>query len=236
MGIRLAGLMLAAAAALVRAGSHVPPAGPIPAAEAATVRCTISAAAIAEAAQQVCGGAPIEEALRSVHLRLEAAEDTGRMLAGLRFKTALDLQLLAGMPEAAELLGELKAGGLPIGDRARVRLLVGDNMHHDRHASGAGPALATSKNDQHQQQEGGDIKSSVRRQLQDEAGLSMDTIAIVLTVLVSAAGYFVQALTSRRGERAAADEAQKLHISEQTRQREHEQMVAQIARTDRWLE
>ena len=91
MGIRLAGLMLAAAAALVRAGSHVPPAGPIPAAEAATVRCTISAAAIAEAAQQVCSGAPIEEALRSVHLRLEAAEDIGRMLAGLGFQTALDL-------------------------------------------------------------------------------------------------------------------------------------------------
>ena len=45
----------------------------------------------------------------------------------------------------------------------------------------------------------------------------MDTIAIVLTVLVGAAGYVVQALTARRGERAAADEAQKLHISEQTR-------------------
>ena len=58
--------------------------------------------------------------------------------------------------------------------------------------------------------------------------MSMDTIAIVLTVLVGAAGYFVQALTARRGERAAVDEAQKLHISEQTRQREHEQMVAQV--------
>ena len=111
------------------AAAEDPPAGPTPAAEAATVRCTISAAAIAEAAQQVCGGAPIEEALRSVHLRLEAAEDTGRMLAGLGFQTALDLQLLAGGPEAAELQGELKAGGLPIGDRAKVRLLVGGEMH-----------------------------------------------------------------------------------------------------------
>ena len=66
--------------------------------------------------------------------------------------------------------------------------------------------------------------------------MSMETVAIVLTVLVGAAGYFVQALTAQRGERAAANEAQKLHVSEQTRQREHEQMVAQIARTDRWLE
>ena len=66
--------------------------------------------------------------------------------------------------------------------------------------------------------------------------MSMDTVAIVLTVLVGAAGYFVQALTAWRRERAAAEEAQKLHVSEKTRQREHEQMVAQIARTDRWLE
>ena len=55
--------------------------------------------------------------------------------------------------------------------------------------------------------------------------MSMDTIAIVLTVLVGAAGYLVQALTARREERAAADEAQKLHVFEHTRQREHEQMV-----------
>ena len=121
------------------------------------------------------------------------------MLAGLGFETALDLQLLAGGPEAAELLGELKAGGLRIGDRARVRLLVGDNVHHGR------SALATSRNDQHQRQDGD--KSSARRQLQDKAGMSMDTIAIVLTVLVGAVGYFDQALIARRGERAAADEA-----------------------------
>ena len=197
--------------------------GPTPApAEYAAQICTFSAAAVAEAAQQVCGGAPIEEALRSVHLQ-QAAEDVGRMLAELGFQTALDLQLLTGGPEVAELLGELKAGGLRIGDRAKVRLLVGDNVHHGRLASGAGPALATSKNDQHQQQEGGD-KSSARRQLQDEAGMSMDTIAIVLTVLVGAAGYLVQALIARRGERAAADEAQQLSVSEKTRQREHEQI------------
>ena len=100
-----------------------------------------------EAAQQVCGGAPIEEALRSVHLRPEAAEDTGRMLAGLGFQSALDLQLLAGGAEAAELLGELKTGGLPIGDRTKVRLLVGDSVHHGRLASAA---RATTRDDQQQ--------------------------------------------------------------------------------------
>ena len=232
LGVTTAAAIVLLSCCSVTAVAEAPPEGLTPTAEAGG-QCTISVAAVAEAALQVCGGAPIEGALRSVHLWPEAAEDTGRMLAGLGFETALDLQLLAGGPEAAELLGELKAGGLPIGDRAKVRLLVGDNVHHGRLASGE-PALATSRNDQ-QQRQGGD-KPSARRQLQDEAGMSMDTVAIVLTVLVGAAGYFIQALTARRGERAAADEAQKLHISEQTRQREHEQMVAQIARTDRWLE
>ena len=121
-------------------------------------------------------------------------------------------------------------------------------MHRGRLASGRGPsALATTIDDQQRQQQQqqqhaqrgqqqhGD-KSSARRQLQDEAGMSTVTIAIVLTVLVGAAGYLVQALTARRAERAAADQAQQLHVSEATMDREHEQMVAQIHRTDKWLE
>ena len=81
-----------------------------------------------------------------------------------------------------------------------------------------------------QQQQGGDKivfgKEAAARQGRHVNGHHRHRI--VLTVLVGAAGYFVQALTARRGELAAADEAQKLHISEQTRQREHEQMVAQV--------
>ena len=76
------------------------------------------------------------------------------------------------------------------------------------------------------------------RQLQDGAdqGMSVDTIAIVASVLVGAAGYLVQAYTARRAEQSTAAQAQELHLHEQTRQREHEQMLSQIARTDRWLD
>ena len=88
---------------------------------AAGGQCIISAAEVAEAAMQVCGGAPIEEALQSVQLR--PAPAVSQMLTKLGFQSALDLHLLAGGPEATELLGELKAGGLSIGDRAKVRLL-----------------------------------------------------------------------------------------------------------------
>ena len=89
------------------------PEGPTPAADREATVCTTSAAAaVAEAARQVCGSAPTDEALLSVvRLRPKAAEDVERMLAGLGFRQALDLQLLAGGPEAAELLGELTEGG-----------------------------------------------------------------------------------------------------------------------------
>ena len=75
-------------------------------------------------------------------------------------------------------------------------------------------------------------------ELQDGAdqGMSVDTIAIVASVLVGAAGYLVQAYTARRAEQSTAAQAQELHLQEQTRQREHEQMLSQIARADRWLD
>ena len=66
--------------------------------------------------------------------------------------------------------------------------------------------------------------------------MSVDTIAIVASVLVGAAGYLVQAYTARQAEQSATAQAQELHVHEQTRQREHEQMLSQIARTDRWLD
>jgi hypothetical protein len=67
-------------------------------------------------------------------------------------------------------------------------------------------------------------------------GTNFDTIAIALSVLVGAAGYMVQAWSTRKAERSAADRALELQHSELTRQREHEQMVAQIGRTERWLD
>eukprot|EP01052_Picozoa_sp_SAG31_P010866 SAG31_NODE_604_length_13629_cov_11.035994_11_plen_126_part_00 len=51
-------------------------------------------------------------------------------LAELGFRSAKDLLLLGGGPEALELMSELKvAPGLTIADRAKLRLLVGDRAH-----------------------------------------------------------------------------------------------------------
>ena len=83
----------------------------------------------AEAAQQVCGGTPVGEALRSIRLRPNEAEETARLLAGFGFRVAADLHLaLVGSPEAEELMSELRTSGLSIGDRAKVRMLFGDRV------------------------------------------------------------------------------------------------------------
>ena len=61
--------------------------------------------------------------------------------------------------------------------------------------------------------------------------MSTDTLrlAIVITVLVGAAGYLVQAYTSaRRAEQSAMVQTREMHLAEQSRQREHQMMLAQF--------
>eukprot|EP01052_Picozoa_sp_SAG31_P040368 SAG31_NODE_5828_length_2306_cov_1.451744_2_plen_370_part_00 len=85
-----------------------------------------------------------------------------------------------------------------------------------------------------------DLSRTSRRMLQggdsSGSGISADTIAIVLSMLVGAAGYVVQARTARRAERAQEQQAHELHTAEQARQREHQMMTAQIERTDQALD
>eukprot|EP01052_Picozoa_sp_SAG31_P022370 SAG31_NODE_1776_length_7300_cov_10.281905_6_plen_272_part_00 len=196
--------------------------------------CT-PAAALAVGAQQMCGGAPIATALLSV--RVQAHERTEQALAALGFREAMDLQLLAGKPEAEELMEELKMdGGLSIPDRAKLRLLIGAGIS----ASGGQPRVRiaggiqveTTADTEHEPHASESCQSAPRMLQEQQAvgsgGMSLDTIAIVLSVLVGAAGYLVQAYTARRAERSLAEQAQELHARELVRQREHEQMLAQV--------
>ena len=95
-------------------------------------KCTTTALAVAETAQRLCGGTPIEEALIAVSLQPGVETDVaGRALAGLGLRTALDLQLMqAGGPEVVELTDVLTLAGVSLGDRVKIRLLVGDRAHH----------------------------------------------------------------------------------------------------------
>eukprot|EP01051_Picozoa_sp_SAG22_P018479 SAG22_NODE_3121_length_1922_cov_1.937466_1_plen_441_part_00 len=176
-----------------------------------------------------------------------AARRAAEVLAELGFGTALDLELLGGGEAAAEVLAELKAGGLRSADRAKVRLLVGDREHLWRLlslrerplAADHGPAWSTDTTDSRPDEDssaGGRDSTTHRRKLQSDGGVSMDTIAIVLSVLVGTAGYVVQAHTARRSERAQEERAVKQHTAEQARQREHQMMTAQIQRTHQALD
>jgi hypothetical protein len=159
-------------------------------------RCDRTAAAVIEHTQQICSGPLIDEALRSVHLEPQEADAMVSVLSGLGFRTALDLQLLAGQPEVEELMLALKQHDLPIGDRAKVRLLIGDHAHRDRLFSARSFAKTMGSVPSTPTGSAMDDRKEPTRVLQEtsgtSSGTSMDTIAIVLSVLVGAAGYFVQ--------------------------------------------
>eukprot|EP01052_Picozoa_sp_SAG31_P022729 SAG31_NODE_1823_length_7191_cov_9.623519_3_plen_220_part_00 len=151
-----------------------------------------AAATTLRRAQSVCADAPVEEALRSVGVQRDSALRAGPELAKLGLETALDLHLL-GEAEAGELLAEARTRGLlTIGERAKLRLLVmgTSNVFPAQSAQLRGDAGTPPS----ALEEG----SVWRREMQSETAgsesLSMDTIAIVLSVLVGAAGYVVQVL------------------------------------------
>ena len=225
--------------------------------------CAHRSADVARSAAEICGSLPVEEALRTVGIMPPAAaRRASGLLAELGFRTALDLELLGGGEAAAEVLEDLKAGGVSSADRAKIRVLVGDQDHLRRLGSGGswperlvpaasddvGRAQSTTSS-----ASGHDASASVRegapavsfvsgsrRALQEDsasvAGMSVDTFAIVLSVLVGVAGYILQAYTARRSERSQAQQALQSHAAEQERDRGHQMMTAQIERIHQSLD
>eukprot|EP01052_Picozoa_sp_SAG31_P035995 SAG31_NODE_4424_length_3246_cov_1.533524_3_plen_226_part_00 len=150
-----------------------------------STRSADAAAALARAADQMCPSTQVETALRSVGLSPDVAATVGHELVDLGFASVLDLQLLAGGLEAEELMGQLKDSGLRIGDRTKLRLLVGDHSHLLRVA---GLQLEDSSQRLRRAQEASTTAD-------DDGGLSLDTIAIIASITIGAVGYFVQVST-----------------------------------------
>eukprot|EP01052_Picozoa_sp_SAG31_P038785 SAG31_NODE_5247_length_2652_cov_2.071680_3_plen_197_part_00 len=169
----------------------------------------IVAAGVVQSAQTIPADMPLEDALQAVGVRPAVIMGATQLLADLGLYDRLDLQLLGGGPEATELIESLSGSQLSLGDRSKIRLLVGARVHLAR--------LAASEQ-QHKHTFGGDVQTSPqefvhddfddfdddhnmvdalgtfhrRVQETDSGGLSGDTIAIVFSVLVGAAGYMVQ--------------------------------------------
>eukprot|EP01052_Picozoa_sp_SAG31_P050163 SAG31_NODE_11326_length_1042_cov_0.958643_2_plen_228_part_00 len=176
------------------------------------------------------------------------ARTAAEMLADLGFGTALDLDLLGGGEAATKVLEELKAARVRAADRAKVRLLVGDREHLWRLQSSSSPLSAAAASAEGWAGSGSTGPASTgkrpanskdasdfdvgqsndwRRKLQGDgsaSGMSVESIAIVLSVLIGGAGYILQAFSSQRANAAAAARAQQHSVSETRRQREHEQV------------
>ena len=57
---------------------------------------------------------------------MPSARNLERRRAGLGLRTALDLRIIGGRPEALELMAALREAGLSVGDRSKIRLLLED--------------------------------------------------------------------------------------------------------------
>eukprot|EP01052_Picozoa_sp_SAG31_P045818 SAG31_NODE_8523_length_1436_cov_37.333583_1_plen_139_part_00 len=130
-------------------------------------------------------------AAEALHLAAVPREEAGAaaalsLLLGVR--TALDFQLIdAGGAEAEELLLELKAGGVSVGNRAKVRLLLGQGASDGSVPDGSqatGAPFCTQSLPTRQWRRVLQAQESA----DEPGGVSMDTVAIVLSVLLGAAG------------------------------------------------
>eukprot|EP01052_Picozoa_sp_SAG31_P033138 SAG31_NODE_3708_length_3968_cov_2.486948_2_plen_178_part_00 len=145
-----------------------------------------SAADIVHGADQLCSGSAVARSLVSVGLLDKAGEGSPlRLLQRHGFRTTLDLRLLeVNGAEAAELMEQLRVGGVSIADRSKVRLLLGGN----RPSRGSEPmAMPTTT-----AASGIPRTRTLQEKTSSGDGMSTDTIAIVLSLLVGAAGYLVQ--------------------------------------------
>eukprot|EP01052_Picozoa_sp_SAG31_P042362 SAG31_NODE_6703_length_1918_cov_1.219901_1_plen_477_part_00 len=213
---------------------------------------SVAAATLVRQAAQRCGShQPIAEALELVRLEDDTATRRAAELLSseLGIRTALDMQLLeVGGPEVEELFDSLKAAGLTVGARAKIRLLLlpppppkeegAPPSSSSSWPAEPGPHARGMPMDWQHQANGScaDKGRGLQEAESPDTGMSLDTIAIVLSVLVGGAGYVLQAITARRAEHAQQEQDRGNHFAEMRRQREHEQMVAQIQRTDRWLD
>jgi hypothetical protein len=194
---------------------------------------TAAAEQVAHAAQQLRGDATIAAALQTVDVRRDDAEQA---LAALGFETALDLRLLAGGLEAAELMTALRTGSkLSIADRAKIRLLVGDSQHLAR-VSASTPSSSAMGCDQDRDESAPRHHRQLQDQGTDRSTLSADTIAIVFSVCVGVCGYLLQAWTAEKASRHAGDLQHEHDQQARDRQVEQDRAVAQIRRTERWVD
>eukprot|EP01052_Picozoa_sp_SAG31_P028054 SAG31_NODE_2674_length_5267_cov_13.467492_6_plen_238_part_00 len=177
----------------------------------------VAAVSLAEAAQRICPGRPIAAVLDALRLPADAARGARDLMAPLGLETAQDLQFLQGSErDVEELMHELSAGGLALGHRAKVRLLL--KSSDPRHFPGGRPSVSPSVSPSGSPSAHRALLSrrnarrNAHESTRDPDTLSSDTIAMLLSVTVGVLGYLVQAHTARRGAQMSAVAAREQQV------------------------
>eukprot|EP01052_Picozoa_sp_SAG31_P045805 SAG31_NODE_8517_length_1437_cov_1.351271_1_plen_175_part_00 len=144
----------------------------------------IDVTAVVRSAHRRYGGATVSDALRSARFEPGPAVRTAALLEQQFGLTApADLLLLGGGPEALELMSDLQSRELSLGDRAKLRLLVGDVDHMQRVASAVNSRPLGNETGTEQMVECRLSSNGVRghvaklRSMQESSdGLSIDTV------------------------------------------------------------
>jgi hypothetical protein len=122
-----------------------------------------------------------------------------RALQALEMECARDRSALDG-GERAEMMELLGAAGVPLGARSKLRRMIGSESH----AVSWSPASSIQSSTQSSIENPGNGEE-IPRQLQEESkastdGVSMDTIAILITAALGLGSFFVQAQVAKAAD------------------------------------
>eukprot|EP01052_Picozoa_sp_SAG31_P015722 SAG31_NODE_1018_length_10354_cov_10.995514_10_plen_220_part_00 len=162
------------------------------------------------AADEICSGDAVAAALHRVGLVSHTADAIDDHMATLELRTALDLRLLAGTPEAEDLFASLTNNGVSIGARAKVRLLVASGAAPN--GAACMPAMSGGCQQPARHQMGVPSRMRKLQQESQQTGLSLDSVAIVISVLLGIAGCKCTAYWVH-DRMAASKEAPYMHCS-----------------------
>ena len=143
---------------------------------------------------------------------MAAPQLVASVLQGLKLAPSELAQL--DVTEHAELIDAMRGAGVSLGDRFRVRRWISQEQGETRPVE---PNIATER-----------FEQQTHRTLQSEGGggVSGDSIALMVTVLLGVGSFIVQAVTEKRAARAA--EALQRELDRELAGRESERNIAAV--------
>ena len=168
-----------------------------------SLSCLLVKLALAACAAEQQSSTPSED-LASLEAELESGQlDQPRVLSTILHELGLHLMgdvRLLNAPERLELSESLRAAGVDLGSRSKLRRL-----------SGSG----TQSEQQLQLDESAPLTIDNHRQLQEKTGFSLEVVAIVFTGLLGMVGYVVQARSAQKSSDAQASLEREAAVREQ---------------------